>query len=258
MTSPMPEVTYEFDHRFPIAVIRLTGDLTASSGAKVRTALVESLVDEPTSVIVDLAGLSTLDEAAAQVFPGVASRAALWPGAVLLLCGPSATVAPTLAGLEREGMIRSYPSFSRALAVATAQEVPQRVRQHLEPSVHAPRLARELAAAACRQWGVPECAMPAEILASELVTNAVRHAATALTLRITYRNNQLRVSVHDRDRQMARLQSPSESDDHGRGLLIVNSVATRWGSEPVVGGKVVWAAMQVSSRTAVDLVDAER
>src|SRR5690606_22662590 len=110
-----------------------------------------------------------------------------------------------------------YGSFAEALADATADAVPLRERRDLEPSIHAPRLARGLATGVCQRWQVPECTVTAEILASELVTNAVRHAATALTLRLTLSDHQLRVSVHDRDRQMARLQTPSESDDHGRG-----------------------------------------
>lgn len=258
MPSRMPQMSYEFDHRFPIAVVRLTGDLTAADAAAVRSGLVEALVEEPTALIIDLAGLMTLEPVAAQVFVGLAGRAALWPGTSVLLCAPVPQVAAALADVDA-GELRVYASFTDALAVATDDEVPLRVQRHLEPSIHAPRLARELAAAACRSWQVPECAVAAEILASELVTNAVRHAATALTLRLTLHRGHLRVSVHDRDRQMARLQTPSESDDHGRGLLIVNSVASRWGSEPVEGGKVVWAAMPAAPRAAApDLVDAER
>jgi hypothetical protein len=58
---------------------------------------------------------------------------------------------------------------------------------------------------------------------------------------------------------MARRQSPSESDDHGRGLLIVEAVASAWGSAPTPDGKVVWAAVRVPPpRAASEPVTAER
>jgi anti-anti-sigma factor len=254
----MPQVTHEFDHRFPIAVIRLAGQLTAGNAPEIRAAMLATLVEESTSVIVDLARLDSADPAGLEVFPGVAARSANWPGTAVMLCGANPSIAAALRRSGSSALVGVYPSFAAALAMAAADPVPLRMRRRLEPSIHAPRLARELAAEACTEWNLPSCIVPTEILASELVTNAVRHAATTIDLQFTRRAELLRVSVHDRDRQMARLQSPTELDDHGRGLLIVNSVADRWGTEPITGGKVVWAALRVAPRPAKNLVDADR
>jgi anti-anti-sigma factor len=254
MTQPL---TSRLDHRFPIAVVRLDGKLTPETAAVVRAAVLEALVEEPTSVIVDLAGLTAADHLALSVFAGAAGQAAHWPGARLLLCAPRPEVAEALA---RTAVVRDlpvHPSFPAALAEAAAEPVPQRVRQRLEPTVHAPRVGRELAASACVRWGLAGSSIPAEILASELVTNAVRHARTVLDLRITLRDQQLRVSVQDRaaDR-LARMETPGEADDHGRGLLIVDSVATAWGNLPVPDGKVVWASLAVTPDPDRELVRA--
>jgi anti-anti-sigma regulatory factor len=239
-------LTHRLDHRFPIAVIRLRGELTPATGGTVRSAVLAALVEEPTSVIIDLAGLTSVDELALQVFAGAAGQAAHWPGAELLLCCPPPAAA---AALPHTPVVRDLPihqTFEAALAQAAAVPVPLRVRQRLEPTIHAPRLARELAAEACASWGLAGSTSPAEIVATELVTNAVRHAGTTIDLRLTLRDQQLRVSVQDRAGAPARMRTPGESDDHGRGLLIVDSVATRWGNVLVPGGKVVWASLWVT------------
>lgn len=251
MTEPL---TYRLDHRFPIAVVRLGGQLTPTAAPVARAVMAESLLEEPTSVIVDLAGLTAVDEVAVQVFGGVAAQAADWPGASFLLCVPAGPVAAAVRHAYAGDPLPVYAGFAEALAVAAADPVPWRVRQRLEPTVQAPREARELVADACQEWGVPEAAMAAEIIASELVTNAVRHAGTAIDLRMTLRDHRLRVSVHDRNGQPARMQTPAEADDHGRGLLIVEAVANAWGNVPLAGGKVVWAAVRVPPARTNDLV----
>jgi anti-anti-sigma regulatory factor len=248
-------LTSRLDHRFPIAVVHLRGGLTPETAEAVRTGVLEALVEEPTSVIVDLAGLTAVDDLALPVFAGAAGQAAHWPGARLLLCGAPPALA---AALARTAVVRDlplHPSFQAALADAAAEPVPQRLRQRLEPTVHAPRAGRELAASACARWGLSGSSVPAEILTSELVTNAVRHARTVLDLRITLRDEQLRVSVQDRaaDR-LARMETPGEADDHGRGLLIVDAVATAWGNLPVPDGKVVWASLWVAPEPRRNLV----
>jgi anti-anti-sigma regulatory factor/anti-sigma regulatory factor (Ser/Thr protein kinase) len=256
MTQPL---TYRLDYRFPIAVVRMSGALTPQTAAVARSAVLESLVEEPTSVIVDLAGLTDVDDLALQVFPGAAAQAAGWPGAAVLLCAPQAAVADALERSSVRGELPVHEAFGDALAVAAADPVPQRMKERLAPSVHAPRAARELVAEACHDWGLPETAIAAEVIASELVTNAVRHAGTAMELRVTLRDQQLRVSVRDGVESLARMQTPTESDDHGRGLLIVDSIASAWGNVPVGEGKVVWASVRVppDRRSRLSQVDTE-
>jgi anti-anti-sigma regulatory factor len=251
MTEPL---TYRLDYRFPIAVVRLSGELSPLTTSVVRSAVLESLVEEPTSVIVDLAGLTAGDDVALQVFPGVAAQAAGWPGASVLLCGPRPEIAEALQRTSVASEVPVHEEFQDALAVAAADPVPRRIQRRLEPTVHAPRAARELVTEACVEWGLPDTAVAAEIIASELVTNAVRHAGTTMDIRVTLRNHQLRVSVRDRVGTMARLQTPAESDDHGRGLLIVDAVASAWGNVPVADGKVVWATLPVPPARISDLV----
>jgi anti-anti-sigma regulatory factor/anti-sigma regulatory factor (Ser/Thr protein kinase) len=252
-------LTYRLERRFPVAVVRLVGELTVTTSQVARSAMLESMVEEPTSIVVDLSSVTSADHLAVRVFPDLAAQARRWPGAAVLLCGALRPVADALrrASVDRE--VAVHTSFQAALEVAAEAPIPLRVRQRLEPASHAPRVARELAADACSDWDLLGAATSAQIVSSELVTNAVRHAGTVMDLTVSLRDRHLRVSVRDRTGRMARRQSPSESDDHGRGLLIVEAVASAWGSAPTPDGKVVWAAVRVPPpRAASEPVTAQR
>jgi two-component sensor histidine kinase len=80
------------------------------------------------------------------------------------------------------------------------------------------------------------------LLVSEVVTNAVRHAATPFELTITVDGPQVTVAVVDHDRaHPPKVRNPQPNDTSGRGLRIVDELATSWGSEPVADdAKRVW------------------
>lgn len=240
----MTHLSYHLDRRFPIAVIRLSGELIAGCEAPLREAVQRALVEEPTSLIIDLAGIGGEDPWAATALVQLAAEAERWPGTSVLLCRAPSGLAESVR--RRDGArVAVYPEFAQALADAATAPLPRRVHTRLESTVHAPRAARDAVADACAEWDLPGWVVPTEIIASELVTNAVRHAGTVLDLRITLRDHLLRVSVQDRNPAMARPVTASSSDHHGRGLLIIGSVAASWGSEPIADGKVVWATLRL-------------
>jgi anti-sigma regulatory factor (Ser/Thr protein kinase) len=77
-------------------------------------------------------------------------------------------------------------------------------------------------------------------LVSELATNAVLHARTAFRIRVWSDRDRIRVAVSDLSVHgpVARAYAPSQPT--GRGLMIVESLADRWGVTPEEGGKSVW------------------
>lgn len=82
-----------------------------------------------------------------------------------------------------------------------------------------------------------------ELLVSELVTNAVRHApqSTEVTVQLLWRESVFRLAVTDAGGPLRRPgRQARASDENGRGLLLVEALADSWGSYPVAGGKVVW------------------
>lgn len=109
-----------------------------------------------------------------------------------------------------------------------------------EPSATAPALAREFVSATLTDWGVAEAFPDGPLLASELVTNAVRHARSNVDVAISLEEQRMRVEVVDRSELLPVLGDIDRARTGGWGLHIVDRLATRWGLEPHVGGKVVW------------------
>lgn len=86
----------------------------------------------------------------------------------------------------------------------------------------------------------------AEVLVSELVTNAILHARTEFTIVLDVHADGVRVSVTDSSRAGAVRRSYSESATTGRGLALVEALAADWGSEQVDAGKRVWFELRES------------
>ena len=81
----------------------------------------------------------------------------------------------------------------------------------------------------------------AELLTSELVTNAVLHSGTPLELRVGCRRNRVRVEVADRTRRPPIIQRNIDPLAlNGRGLQFVERLSARWGVRSEPEGKVVW------------------
>jgi anti-sigma regulatory factor (Ser/Thr protein kinase) len=91
----------------------------------------------------------------------------------------------------------------------------------------------------------PELVEAAELMASELATNCVRHAHTEFELTI-HTQGQIRIEVRDRGEGRPTLLSPAEREISGRGLRIVEAMADAWGVIPAANGKAVWFTLPQS------------
>jgi anti-sigma regulatory factor (Ser/Thr protein kinase) len=118
--------------------------------------------------------------------------------------------------------------------------------RELPANAEAPRLARHLLTAILGEVGcAAETVDAAELLVSELVTNSVRHAASPVVLRIEVHGHELLVEVEDDDPSPPRLLHPEHDALGGRGIALVDALASHWGVTPVPDerhplGKVVW------------------
>jgi len=86
----------------------------------------------------------------------------------------------------------------------------------------------------------------AELLVSELVTNAVLHARSASRVTIERQGATLRISVFDTSPTRPRLRNYGPEAVTGRGLLLVDRISDRWGVEQVPTGKTVWFEIDAS------------
>ncbi|NUK15283.1 SpoIIE family protein phosphatase [Streptomyces lunaelactis] len=99
--------------------------------------------------------------------------------------------------------------------------------------------ARELAIGQLHKWGLEELSFSTELVVSELVTNAVRHADGPLHLRLI-RDRTLLCEVADAGHTSPHLRHSAEDDEGGRGLFIVAQLVHRWGTRYTQSGKTIW------------------
>lgn len=121
-------------------------------------------------------------------------------------------------------------------------------------------LARSFARQCLSQWGLNQLLGDAELVTSELVTNAVHATGTSnpqprwselhnialLIVRLVVTADSLVIEVWDRDPSTPVPKQPEQADETGRGLIIVEALCRRWDYFfPDSGGKAVWGELAI-------------
>ncbi|MER7338288.1 ATP-binding protein [Streptomyces sp. NPDC000075] len=108
------------------------------------------------------------------------------------------------------------------------------------------RVRRELRELLRQRCGA-DTAHVAELLITELVTNALVHTEGGAEVSARLKDARLRVEVRDAAARRPRPFVPSADDGtHGRGLVLVEALADSWGVDPLAlgPGKVVWFELE--------------
>ena len=92
-------------------------------------------------------------------------------------------------------------------------------------------------------WGLEALDADAAIVASELATNAVRHADSPFRATLDRQLDGVRIGVEDAGHDSLARRSPDAWDLGGRGVDIVEALSQRWGSTELPSGKLVWAEL---------------
>ncbi|MEU5179628.1 SpoIIE family protein phosphatase [Streptomyces longwoodensis] len=100
--------------------------------------------------------------------------------------------------------------------------------------------ARRTASRRLAEWGLEDLAFTVELVVSELVTNAIRHAHGPIRVRLL-RGRSLVCEVYDGGATAPHLRHPRTTDEGGRGLLLVSRFTRRWGTRFTPEGKIIWA-----------------
>ncbi len=100
-------------------------------------------------------------------------------------------------------------------------------------------------------------AYPATMLVSELVANAVLHTGTAIEVVVCPEPDAVRVEVHDGSPQLPIRKHYSNMSGTGRGLLLVERMASEWGSDRTAEGKMVWFELDGRSVPTFDILGVE-
>ena len=127
-------------------------------------------------------------------------------------------------------------------------------RLHRDPAQvsHARRLVRQTLA----EWGLDRYVNHAALISSELVTNALRHGAGTITVRLYRAGRSLRVEVHDHGAGRPVRRHAGTGDEGGRGLEVVDGLIGMYGgqrgcTDDVTGpGKTVYVVMHLIANVA--------
>jgi anti-sigma regulatory factor (Ser/Thr protein kinase) len=233
-----------------VTTVRVAGVLDLQTAAEVRAVLLKVIAECPAAVIVDVSECTAAHPAALTVFPAV-TRHHAWQPVVPVSLGGADHSFLTHGGQAALGNVPVYTSTeAAATAVADAGRGQQRVVYSPRPEPESPGRARAMIGEACRRWGLPQLEIPAALVVSELVTNAIVHAHGRVLMEATLRGTYVHVRVHDGSAREPALGPPLDQGDpqrdNGRGLRLVERHCSAWGFLPRAdgAGKVVWATLR--------------
>lgn len=138
---------------------------------------------------------------------------------------------------------RQMALWSRVLAAPSASAIRPRIRDTSWP------VAREAASVGrtrrvlttqLSSWGLHELTDTAQLLASELITNALRHAHGPIRVHLRVHDAFLRCEVEDADPTGPVPRTAGADAESGRGIELVVALAQTWGSDSTLTGKTTW------------------
>lgn len=98
-----------------------------------------------------------------------------------------------------------------------------------------------------------EVRQAAELMVSELATNAVRHVHSDFDVSVERRGRRIRIAVTDHGGGTPTMRCPAPTEPSGRGLRIVDMFADQWGvDQHAGGGKTVWFTLDAARLSARD------
>lgn len=145
------------------------------------------------------------------------------------------------AFLPKHDTLRDLPSDLLRILEAVDSRPPEQQRSlNLPGALTSGHQARRWIRTTLAEWGISELLDEAELLASELINNAVVHATSAVTVRLRLAGKRLRVEVTDTGHGSLHRQETTLEDTDGRGLFLVEALSRAWGTAAGERGKLVW------------------
>jgi anti-sigma regulatory factor (Ser/Thr protein kinase) len=143
------------------------------------------------------------------------------------------------------------------MSIATQSPWPERRTARYAALPSAAGAARRETAQTLKDWGLADLIDVAELLVSELVSNAVKATGTlvvhptyaelrrlpTVALELRHERGPLIIAVWDVDPAPPVLRDVDERSEGGRGLHLVQALSSRWGYYPVEDGKCVWCEL---------------
>jgi hypothetical protein len=232
--------------------VRARGDLTLRTVPELRDALLKASAEQPRGIVCDLREVRATRESLT-ILHVVADQVADWPASPLAVVAADQPMLDQLGRLGLRRRLPVVPDVEQAAAALRYSPRFLRVSTRLLPAVDAPAAARAFAGTHLGAWHTGEAVEPAQWVVSELVTNAVLHAGTEMTVRVSLAGRRVGVAVGDRGTG-AVVRPSGRREDTGWGLTVVEKLTRCWGVLPRMGdGVVVWAVLDVDAPSSTAL-----
>jgi anti-anti-sigma regulatory factor/anti-sigma regulatory factor (Ser/Thr protein kinase) len=238
------ELTCQAECGRPVGVVRVRGALSLVTAPALRSAVHACLADGPDAVVLDLSALSTDSDATLDLLSALAQAAVAAAGPSIVLCAPSARFGDRLGELAITRHLSVHTNLADALAHAHETGPVRRLQRRISLDYATSDAARNLVDQACLEWGMLGVADRAGTVVTELVANAVLHAATDMVVSVADLRDHLHIAVQDGSTRRPRLGGRTDANGSGGyGLLVVDALAAAWGVLPARTGKTVWATV---------------
>ena len=157
-----------------------------------------------------------------------------------ILSGSSLDLTRRLCALHSDVLApRSYSTLDPEVSAST----PVVTSSVFLPVPAAVPPARRFVTGVLTAWGRDDLVDDAALIASELATNAVKHATSPFRVAVQCGPAHVRIAVEDLGRTRPHPHAVDSEDQSGRGLTIIQQLAHRWGCDVLPVGKVIWAEL---------------
>jgi hypothetical protein len=213
--------------------VEVCGEPDQRSATALAAAVDHHLACGPGYLTVDLAGLSSRDDAAPIGWSLLLGRIGAMSGSTLLLCRPDLDDA--MSGLDGGALSRALTCAVEATTVG-----PPGFSDQILPVSGGARHGRNMATEACLAWDLPHNVGTAALVASELLSNMAVQS-TLMTLTVLRHRGLCYISVGGGHAYRPRLADRGTASYIG--FLLINALADHWGCLPHDDGNLVWAAL---------------
>jgi DNA-binding NarL/FixJ family response regulator len=141
-------------------------------------------------------------------------------------------------GMPQARMVDEVLALAGLLEVV--EEALAAARAQLAPELQSAGRARKFVDETLRRWDCGEQLDIVTLLVSEVVTNAIVHAGTEVEVSVQLTPEAVRIEVTDKQAGVPEPRQATDDETSGRGLAMVDALASGWGVEARPGGKVVW------------------